>query len=71
MKQESLSNKNPPWRMYVTDKEIHENYDLQIRVTNGQIRSTESFEYEQVQEENGQVTIFVLDVCTLLTNLYT
>ena len=57
--------------MYVTDKEIHKNYDLQIRVTDGQIRSTESFEYEQVQEENGQVTIFVLDVCTLLTNLYT
>ena len=57
--------------MYVTDKEIHENYDLQIRVTDGQIRSTESFQYEQVQEENGQVTIFVLDVCTLLTNLYT
>ena len=57
--------------MYVTDKEIHENYDLQIRVTDGQIRSTESFEYEQVQEENGQVTIFVLDVCMLLTNQYT
>ena len=42
-----------------------------ILVTDGPIRSAKMTKYVQVQEENGQVTIFVLDERILLTNEYT